>query len=75
MRFLLLFVLLFVTAALSAQQQSIHFINGQWFNGNGFTAGEFYSVNGYFTKTKPAVIDTVIDLKNQFAISGNLESS
>ncbi|TWI83216.1 imidazolonepropionase-like amidohydrolase [Lacibacter cauensis] len=68
MRLLFVYVLLFVTAALSAQQKTIHFINGQWFNGNGFTAGEFYSVNGYLTKSKPTVVDTVIDLKNQYVI-------
>lgn len=68
MRLLLLFFLIHFSIGLHAQQQSIHFINGQWFNGNGFTAGEFYSVNGYLTKTKPAVVDTVIDLKNQFVI-------
>ena len=68
MRLLFVYVLLFVTAALSAQQRTIHFINGQWFNGSGFTAGEFYSVKGYLTKSKPAVVDTVIDLKNQYVI-------
>ena len=68
MRLLILFVLLFVTAALPAQRQSVHFINGQWFNGKGFAADDFYSVNGILTKIKPAVVDTVIDLKNQFVI-------
>ncbi len=68
MRLLFVYVLLFVTAALSAQQRTIHFINGQWFNGSGFTAGDFFSVNGYLTKSKPAVVDTVIDLKNQYVI-------
>ncbi|RXK60955.1 hypothetical protein ESA94_10905 [Lacibacter luteus] len=68
MRLLSLLFLMFVTAALSAQQKTIRFINGQWFNGIGFTAAEFYSVNGYLTKNKPAAVDTVVDLKNQFVI-------
>lgn len=68
MRLLLVFILLFAAVALTAQQKTIHFINGQWFNGSGFTAGEFYSVNGYLTKNKPAVVDTVVDLNNQFVI-------
>lgn len=68
MRLLLLFFLIHFSNGLHAQQQSIHFINGQWFNGSGFTAGDFFSVNGYLTKTKPAVVDTVIDLKNQYVI-------
>ncbi len=68
MRFFLLIVGISVKLALAAQVRTIHFINGQWFNGKDFIGGEFYSVNGYLTKNKPAVVDTVVDLNNQFVI-------
>nr|WP_294903175.1 hypothetical protein [uncultured Lacibacter sp.] len=68
MRLLSLILILFVATTSRAQTKSIHFINGQWFNGSGFIAGEFYSVNGYLTKTKPAIVDSVIDLNNQYVI-------
>jgi hypothetical protein len=64
-----LFILFFfISATVAAQQKTIHFTNGKWFTGSGFVADEFYAVNGYLTKTKPAVVDTVIDLKQQYII-------
>lgn len=66
-RFFFILTLVF-SITVAAQQKNIHFINGQWFNGTGFVNDDFYAVNGYFTKTKPAVVDTVIDLKQQFVI-------
>ncbi len=53
---------------LSHAQKNIHFTNGQWFNGSGFVTTEFYSVNGIFTKTKPAHVDTVVDLNMSYII-------
>jgi len=49
-------------------QKNIHFINGQWFNGGGFSTTDFYCVNGVLAKTKPSTVDTVIDLKQQYII-------
>ena len=49
-------------------QQTVHFINGQWFNGTAFNTTDFYSVNGILTKVKPARVDTVVDLKMQYII-------
>ncbi len=51
-----------------SQTKTIYFKNGQWFNGSGFTTGSFYSVNGLLTKTEPAVIDTIIDLQQNYII-------
>jgi Amidohydrolase family len=62
-----LFILLvFISSTAAAQQQTIHFHNGKWFNGTEFVNDAFYSVNGLLTKTKPAVVDTVIDLQVQY---------
>ncbi|HLP37136.1 hypothetical protein [Lacibacter sp.] len=68
MRFFLLIVCISIKLAVAAQVKSIHFINGQWFNGKEFTATDFYSVNGLLTKNAPSVVDTVVDLKQQFII-------
>jgi hypothetical protein len=51
-----------------SQQKTIHFINGQWFNGKTFTPGDFYTLNGLLTKKLPGHFDTTIDLKNCYVI-------
>ncbi len=68
MRFFLLIVCISIKLALAAQVKSIHFINGQWFNGKEFIATDFYSVNGFLTKNTPAIVDTIVDLKQQYII-------
>lgn len=68
MRFFFLIVCISVKLALAAQDKTIHFINGQWFNGKEFIAGDFYSVNGLLTKKAPSVVDTVVDLKQQYIV-------
>ena len=68
MRFFLLIVCISIKTALAAQVKSIHFINGQWFNGKEFIATDFYSVNGLLAKNAPSAVDTVVDLKQQFII-------
>ncbi|MBX9782037.1 MAG: hypothetical protein K2X48_01975 [Chitinophagaceae bacterium] len=57
-----------LSCCVHAQTPVIHFTNGYWFNGNGFDTTVFYSVNGLLTKTKPASVDTVIDLHHQYLI-------
>ena len=68
MRLLVFIIFTLLAIGINAQTKSIHFINGQWFNGNDFTSIDFYSVNGILTKNTPATVDTVIDLKQQFII-------
>jgi Amidohydrolase family len=68
MRFFLLIVCISIKLALAAQVKSIHFINGQWFDGKEFVANDFYSVNGLLTKNAPSSVDTVVDLKQQYII-------
>lgn len=68
MRFFLLIVCISTKLALAAQVKTIHFINGQWFNGKDFSATDFYSVNGLLTRNAPSVVDTIVDLKQQYII-------
>ena len=68
MRKLILIFLLLLCQHLNAQQKSIHWVNGRWFNGTGFREEEFFTVNGMLTKIRPATIDTVINLQQQFVI-------
>lgn len=67
-RIYLLLLFVFVQFISFAQTKTIHFINGQWFNGKDFTKGDFYSVNGVLRKQQPERVDTTIDLKNQYII-------
>jgi imidazolonepropionase-like amidohydrolase len=53
---------------ITPQNKTYHFINGQWFDGKNFRKQEFYSVDGKFTKKKPAKIDEVVDLKKGFVV-------
>ena len=68
MRLLCLLFFIFFQTGLTGQTKTIHFINGQWFNGKGFTTGDFYSVHGLLSKQQPTAVDTIIDLHNQFVI-------
>lgn len=51
-----------------SEQKSYQFINGQWFDGKSFRRRTFYTVNGLFTRKKPAKIDEVVDLKDGYVI-------
>ncbi len=51
-----------------AQTKSYQFINGQWFDGKDFRRQTFYSSKGLLTRRRPAKVDEVIDLKNEFVI-------
>jgi hypothetical protein len=47
---------------------SIEFVNGRWFDGEGFREVTFYSVNGLLTRSKPPLIDQRIDLEAGFVV-------
>ena len=42
--------------------------NGLWFDGTGFSEETFYSVEGRFTRTKPARIAETLDLAGGFVV-------
>jgi hypothetical protein len=66
--FTLSVLFLLVNTVILGQLKTLEFINGQWFNGKGFTKKTFYAVDGFFTSKAPARIDSVIDLKNKFVV-------
>ena len=48
--------------------QSYAFINGNWFNGQGFEQQTVYVTDGFFTRARPAQIDSTYDLNNGYVI-------
>src|SRR5215207_8914392 len=50
------------------QPKSYQFINGQWFDSEGFRRQTFYSAGGVLTRKKPANVDEVVDLKNGYVV-------
>lgn len=63
--FFSLFIFILVT---NLQAQVYEFSNGNWWVNNKFVTQTVYTQNGLFTFKKPAIIDSVIDLQNQFCI-------
>lgn len=43
-------------------------VNGRWFDGRGFQAAVFYTVDGRLTKRKPSVVHEQIDLKGGYVV-------
>jgi len=70
------FVLFFTVAinrpshaqTVSQKTKTYEFINGNWFDGQGFKRRVFYSIDGFLTNKRPAKIDETVDLKNRFVI-------
>ncbi len=63
------FPVLRAQAPAAAQTPSrIALTNGQWFNGSGFEARTMYSVDGRFTATQPARIDSTLDLAGTWIV-------
>lgn len=44
------------------------FINGQWFDGQGFTQDTWYAVQGTLTRLRPESVEQTIDLKGGFIV-------
>lgn len=51
----------------AAKSAAVEFRDGVWFDGEGFRAGTWYSVDGALTRTRPARIDRVVDLGGGYA--------
>src|SRR5690349_24736574 len=47
---------------------TIELRNGDWFDGEKFVDRIMYSVGGYFSASRPARIDTVIDLQQGYVV-------
>jgi imidazolonepropionase-like amidohydrolase len=54
--------------AQSADDLVIAVENGLWFNGTGFDDRTFYIRSGYLQSTRPARVDSVLDLRGRFVI-------
>ncbi|HEU4852155.1 MAG TPA: amidohydrolase family protein [Telluria sp.] len=65
------FLLSFLALALSgtpALADNVAFEHGRWFDGRGFAAATFFSVNGTLTRDRPSTIDRTIDLGGKFVV-------
>jgi imidazolonepropionase-like amidohydrolase len=60
-----LFVVLFT---INIGAQTYQFNNGNWWINNRFEHKTVYTQNGMFTFKKPLVIDSIIDLQNQYCV-------
>jgi imidazolonepropionase-like amidohydrolase len=54
--------------SVTRQQTALELVGGQWFDGEGFVAQTFYSVNGVLTSVRPPQVDSVLDLTGKFVI-------
>jgi hypothetical protein len=54
--------------AAPATARTVTLVNGQWFNGRSFEPRTVYSVGGHFTATRPARVDTTVDLAGTWVV-------
>ena len=52
----------------SATAKQYQFTNGRWFDGEEFRRDTFYVVDGLLTRTAPAHVDEVVDLRDGFVV-------
>ncbi len=55
-------------AAVVAPSTTYEIRNGKWFTGSEFKDGTWYSQNGAFRSSRPAPVDSIIDLHGQYVI-------
>lgn len=58
----------FTQSSKSPSQQVCEYANGKWFDGKTFQSKTFYTKDGRLTRSRPAVVDEVINLEGQFAV-------
>lgn len=76
-------IIVFITGGeLQLHSQNLEFINGKWYNGKEFKPETWYAVDGILSRSKPAHIDSSVNLNGGFVIppfgeahNHNLESS
>jgi hypothetical protein len=51
-----------------AAPRAVELANGLWFDGGGFRARRFYSVDGRLTSKRPARVDAVVDLGGRYVV-------
>ena len=65
---LLIFLAVFLHIEAFSQKRSYQFVNGNWFNGQGFENKAVYTVEGKLSFNAPNKVDSVIDLKDKFVV-------
>ena len=63
-----IFLLLVSNTTINAQNKTIEWSNGLWFNGTDFASNTFYSIKGLLTETRPEKVDSIIDLSGRYII-------
>lgn len=63
-----LFVFLVVVMAGNAGAEAVEWRNGLWFDGSRFAAGNRYSVDGVFSREKPAAVDRIVELEERHVV-------
>lgn len=48
--------------------RTIELRNGQWFDGEGFVDRPMYSVDGFFSETRPGHVDSLVDLQRGYVV-------
>lgn len=52
----------------NAEQRSLHLVGGRWFDGARFDTGDWYVVDGRFTRTRPTRIDATLNLADRYIL-------
>lgn len=52
----------------NAEQRSLHLVGGRWFDGERFVTGDWYVVDGRFTRTRPTRIDAMLNLTDRYLL-------
>lgn len=52
----------------SGSTRAYEFINGNWFNGQGFVSSTFFTVQGKISFQRPVHVDSVIDLTDKYVV-------
>ena len=68
MKKLLLTLLSLLLASVQAHATKVEFKDGRWFDGHGFSAATFYSVDGTLTLERPPAVDRTVDLAGKFVV-------
>ena len=55
-------------AGTTVTARNVALVNGQWFNGRAFEARTVYSVAGRFSASRPARVDTTVDLAGTWVV-------
>src|SRR5207244_3532713 len=60
--------LLLAGCATIPKSEGVAYVNGQWFDGNGFVARPMYVADGVFRRTAPRAITQTVDLKGGYVL-------